>query len=1099
MDMNTSTHAGLRALALLAAVAAAGCPPKPGEPLPPPPPAHIKSFTVTPARVARPGDPVTVTWETENATSISLEQVGVGPVAGATATSGSATVAVQASAIFVLTARGEGGTDARAAGVQLAAQATEVLFSALPPEVAAGESTHLVWYAPGAQTVRLEEVGGAALDLGGQRESGVVAVSPARDTRYQLTVDGTAHTVSVTVKPVIVAFGLQGAAPAPGGNITMAWETRGASRLTLTRDGATTPVLEETDVAKVASGTFTDTVPADVPLDGVVTYVLRAEAGTRTSTRTLVVRVGAIDLTLNVASYAKAGQVVPVTWTSSGAESLTLAVDGQVVFVASTEAEVRNGTYSVVGKAVPLQLELVARNSRGAETRKTATITPVGDVTFNAFTATPDTIAAGGTPVTLAWNVTNARRVRVSQVGGTFSRQLTGNLDTGTIDVYPNRPTVTYRLDADNQAGDAIDPQFVTVAVTSPGVVTVSRKLLAGMATTITGTTVPGATTILGLPSATLNAPGEAFVDISTSGTEITGRFTETDDGSALVDVDGFAMNLFGVNVGSSLAVSTNGWMYFSTTNDATTRPSVPVGTSLQPLSLVVFGRDLELGTNGRVFWRLDTVGGVDRLIVQWDRVQVWANAATSLTFQAQLYSTGKVVYAYRTLDFGTASYSVGIVNGDESVYLSPATLPVSNQTVTFFAPVDVASLPVPHTVQNPPYYVSVQAGSVTIEALLDDALRLGDVYISEANPRPLASLTNAEWIELTNSLNAPYDLQGWTLAVGASRYTFPAGVSVPANGRLLLAQSADLGDGASVTVGHLYPSTFLLPDASGTLELRPPGSTTAYAKLAWNAATAPAEGQSVQADQPSKALLMASPFFSPTCPAPTSATYGTSNQTGTPGAAQPRCFPYTLEPLPPNGFQSIAATGTPLVLAANLTTSTTYQVTLPQPVSYFGTPSTTLSVCTAGWVTTTATTSTNTTNKSLPGTTAPVGAIAPFWDFNTADPALPTNGLYWEQRDPDMTPGTGDEVTIVSWEGFRYNSASYAGQYADWQVLFRANGDIDFQYGKQVGTTTYLQGLSATSWIENPAGNAAMFINVNSATAPGIKPFTGFRFRYTP
>ncbi|MEW6435291.1 MAG: lamin tail domain-containing protein [Myxococcota bacterium] len=1086
-------------MALVAAIVAAGCSPRPENPLPPPPAAHIKSFTVSPGSVARPGDRVTITWETENATSISLEQVGAGPVAGATATSGSATVAVEASTVFVLTARGEGGTDARSAGVSLATQSSSVLFSALPSEVAAGQSASLVWYAPGAQAVSLTEVGGAAIDVRGQQESGVVTVTPTQDTSYELTVDGTAHTVAVSVKPVIVSFGLQGAAPAPAGSVTVAWETRGATHLTLTRDGATTPVLEETDLAKIASGTFTDTVPADVPVDGVVTYVLKIEAGTRTTTQAAVIRVGAIDLTLNVPNYAKVGQVVPMTWTSSGAESLTVAVDDQIVFVASTEAEVRNGSYSVVGKAAPQQLELVARNSRGAETRKTATITPVGDITFNTFTATPNTIATGGAPVTLAWNVTNARRVRLSQVGGGFTTQVTGNQDTGTVDVYPNRPTVTYQLEADNQAGDAIVPQRVTVTVTTPGVITVSRKLPAGAPTTITGTTVPGATTILGLPTATLDAPGEGFVDISTTGTEITSDYTDPDDGSVLVDVGTFATSLFGTRVGSSLAVGTNGWMYFSTTNNATTIPSVPVTTNLQPLSLAVFARDLELGTNGRVFWRLDTVGGVDRLIVQWDRVEVYNDPATSLTFQAQLYSTGKVVYAYGQLNFGTATYSVGVVNGDETAYLSPTTQPVSNQTVTFFRPVDVASLPVPHTVQKPPYYVMVQVGSINIEARLDDALVPGDLGISEINPRPAAGLTDAEWIELTNTTGAAIDLEGWSLAVGTLTYTFPMGVSVPANGRLLMAQAADLGDGATVTPGHLYPNTFLLPDTSGTLNLRPPGSTTAFARFDWNAATAPVAGRSVQADPPSATFKLASPFSTATCPAPTTATYGTTAQQGTPGAAQPRCFPYVLEPLPPNGFQSIAATGTTLVLASNLTTYTTYQVTLPQAVRYFGTPSTTLSVCSAGWLSTTPTTSTNSTNKSLPSSTAPVGAIAPFWDINTGNTSNPTNGLYWEQRDPDMTPGSGDELTIVSWEGFRYNSSSYTAESSSWQVVFHGNGDIDFHYGNQNGTSSFLKGSSATSWIENPAGNAAMFINVNSSTAPGISPNTGFRYRYTP
>lgn len=1095
----TTTTRSLLIGALLAF--AAGCSPKPEDPLPPPPAAKISTFTVSPTSVANPGDSVTLTWATENATGISLEQVGVGPVSGATDVSGTASVTVSADTLFVLTARGEGGTDARSVGVKVAGQAGDVLFSALPTHITAGESSTLAWYAPGATAVTLEAVGGAMIDVGGQIENGTVTVTPDLTTSYRLTVDGKPFTVSVTVAPVIEALALDGAAPSAGDMAKLTWRTRGATQVTLTRAGVQAPLVTEMDPAKVASGDYTDTVPSDLPPNGVLNYELTASNGTEQVTRKLEIRTaGGLRLTdWSIPGYGRAGGNVPVSWKTTGATAVRVTVNGQTIFTSATAAEVANGNTVVDVAATAVTITIVATNAFGERAEASGTMEPVGPIAFNSFTATPTTIATAGAPVTLAWDVTNARRVRVSQVGGGFSRQVTGNQDTGSLDVYPNRPTVTYRLDADNQVGDAIDPQFVTVTVTTPGVVTVSRKLPPGMATTITGTTVPGATTISGLPTATLNVPGEAFIDISTSGTEITGDYTNQDDGSVLVDVGGFATRLFGTSVGSSLAVGTNGWMYFSTTNNATTIPSVPVTTNLQPLSLAVFARDLELGTNGRVFWRLDTVGGVDRLIVQWDHVEVYNNTATSLTFQAQLYSNGKVVYAYGQLDFGTATYSVGVVNADETAYLSPTTQPVSNETVTFFAPVDVASLPIPHTVQTPPYYVSVQAGAVTVEALLDDALAVGDLGISEINPRPATGLTDAEWIELTNTTGAAIDLEGWSLAVGTATYTFPAGVSVPANGRLLMAQAADLGNGATVTPGHLYPNTFLLPDTSGTLNLRPPGSTTAFARFDWNAATAPVAGRSVQADPPSATFKLASPFSTATCPAPTTATYGTTAQQGTPGAAQPKCFPYVLEPLPANGFQSIAATGTTLVLTSNLTTYTTYQVTLPQAVSYFGTPSTTLSVCSAGWLSTTTTTSTNSTNKSLPSSTAPVGAIAPFWDINTGNTSNPTNGLYWEQRDPDMTPGSGDELTIVSWEGFRYNSTSYTAESSSWQVVFHGNGDIDFHYGDQTGTSSFQKGSSATSWLENPAGNAAMFINVNSSTAPGISPNTGFRYRYTP
>ena len=47
--------------------------------------------------------------------------------------------------------------------------------------------------------------------------------------------------------------------------------------------------------------------------------------------------------------------------------------------------------------------------------------------------------------------------------------------------------------------------------------------------------------------------------------------------------------------------------------------------------------------------------------------------------------------------------------------------------------------------------------------------------------------------------------------------------------------------------------------------------------------------------------------------------------------------------------------------------------------------------------------------------------------------------------------------------------------------------------------TPTYAQGLSATTWFESLDGKEAIKINVNSATAPGIAPNTGFHFSFTP
>ncbi|MEW5740580.1 MAG: hypothetical protein AB1938_16750 [Myxococcota bacterium] len=86
--------------------------------------------------------------------------------------------------------------------------------------------------------------------------------------------------------------------------------------------------------------------------------------------------------------------------------------------------------------------------------------------------------------------------------------------------------------------------------------------------------------------------------------------------------------------------------------------------------------------------------------------------------------------------------------------------------------------------------------------------------------------------------------------------------------------------------------------------------------------------------------------------------------------------------------------------------------------------------------------------------------------------------------------------MTIVSREGMRYDSPIVFGQYFDFQVKLRGNGDIEFHYGRQVGPDPLIRGSSATAWIENPLGTAALALSVN---APTIRGGTGFVFRYVP
>ena len=91
--------------------------------------------------------------------------------------------------------------------------------------------------------------------------------------------------------------------------------------------------------------------------------------------------------------------------------------------------------------------------------------------------------------------------------------------------------------------------------------------------------------------------------------------------------------------------------------------------------------------------------------------------------------------------------------------------------------------------------------------------------------------------------------------------------------------------------------------------------------------------------------------------------------------------------------------------------------------------------------------------------------------------------------------PSSGDELTIVSWEGFRSRGPLYLDQTLDFQVKLFAGGHVEIHYGRQ---TPLMRGGQATSWFEDPTGATALAINVRS-TSPGIEGNSGWRFEYSP
>ena len=164
-------------------------------------PAPTAQMTAAPASV-NAGQPVTLTWSTTNATSVTIDN-GVGTVAA----SGSTTVKPSSSVTYTLTATGSGGTVTTTAAVTVTAPAPgapTATLSANPTTINAGQSTTLSWTTTNATSIAIDNGVGQNLPA-----SGSASASPSVTTTYTLTATGpggtTTATTSVTVNPAPTA------------------------------------------------------------------------------------------------------------------------------------------------------------------------------------------------------------------------------------------------------------------------------------------------------------------------------------------------------------------------------------------------------------------------------------------------------------------------------------------------------------------------------------------------------------------------------------------------------------------------------------------------------------------------------------------------------------------------------------------------------------------------------------------------------------------------------------------------------------------------------------------------------------------------------
>lgn len=216
----------------------------------------ITGFTAQPLAIVAGGS-TTLSWSTQNVSTVDIDNgVGTGLQAN-----GTIQVSPAQSITYTLTAHGTSGTDITESvdvTVTTAAPAIQQ-FTAQPTSVTAGQSATLSWATTDATEVMIDN------GVGMQGPSGSVMVTPAMTTTYHLTATGPGGSASadVTVSvqpagaPVIQSFTASPQQIAPGGQVTLAWQTSAATTVRIDNGVGTVAASGQTTVTPPGTTTYT--------------------------------------------------------------------------------------------------------------------------------------------------------------------------------------------------------------------------------------------------------------------------------------------------------------------------------------------------------------------------------------------------------------------------------------------------------------------------------------------------------------------------------------------------------------------------------------------------------------------------------------------------------------------------------------------------------------------------------------------------------------------------------------------------------------------------------------------------------------------------
>jgi hypothetical protein len=367
------------------------------------------------------GSTATVTWQTTNATSASINGTTVG-------LSGSASVTVQSGTTFTLTARAADGRTATAS-TTVTPGATSGGPSAQITASLNGTTANVSWQTSDATSIWIT-VNGAYYAVGPSGSAGVPVSGPTTFTLNARSADGRIATANATVTPGAAngAPTAQITATLDGATAIVNWQTTNATSVWITVNGAY--------YAVGASGS------AGVPVSGPTTFTLNARsADGQTTSANATVAGGSSGAPTAQITAALDGATAIVAWQTTNATSVWITVDGAYYAV---------GPSGSAGVPVSGSTTFTL-NARSADGR---TATAVASVTRRASSGPTAQISTRqeGTTTVVTWQTTNATSVWITANGAYYSVGASG---TAGVQLSSATTLVLHAQAADGQTETA--------------------------------------------------------------------------------------------------------------------------------------------------------------------------------------------------------------------------------------------------------------------------------------------------------------------------------------------------------------------------------------------------------------------------------------------------------------------------------------------------------------------------------------------------------------------------------------------------------------------------------------------------------------------